>query len=191
MISSWLELVRPPVPLAGYRWDPILTALVELPPMGKQRARHTLMVGNGRGARRARGSDRVSDTRSRTYTPDATASWTDSATIILRARASAAGFRARDRYTPLSVDLVAAFPPPARPLHPALHVVKPDRDNVDKLVLDAMKRAGLLVDDDQVAAGGLVKVYARPPARPGVLIVMHALVPGDAPPPTARLPLEL
>lgn len=39
--------------------------------------------------------------------------------------------------------------------------VKPDRDNVDKLVLDCAKVAKIVKDDDSVADGRLLKVWAE------------------------------
>jgi len=184
--TRWARWIREPVAVPGYRWDPLLVTHLELPPIGKQRAQHTLQVQEGKRTRAARGSDRVSQTRSHTYTPNKTASWTDTAALLLRTRAAAAGYRVPDRHSPLSVDIVAVFPRVKIPIHPLLHVVKPDRDNVDKLVLDAMRRAGLLVDDDQVAAGGLVKIYASAAEQPGLLIAVHVLVPGNAPAPAAH-----
>ena len=59
--------------------------------------------------------------------------------------------------TPVLVDIdwvfrVKGIPPTVQP-----HVIKPDRDNLDKCILDPMTRVGVWHDDCQVIAGHLVK----------------------------------
>ena len=46
------------------------------------------------------------------------------------------------------------------------HISKPDRDNIDKPVLDAMKNAGWFTDDCQVSAGVIQKFYHRKGDKP-------------------------
>ena len=64
---------------------------------------------------------------------------------------------------------------------PILRPSKPDRDNLDKAVMDALTEARLWKDDGQVCAGGeLLKWYAAKGAGPG-LIVIGELVAEDTP----------
>lgn len=44
-----------------------------------------------------------------------------------------------------------------KPMHRYPHTTKPDRDNLDKMVLDALRRAGILADDAIVYSGTLEK----------------------------------
>ena len=52
---------------------------------------------------------------------------------------------------------------------------KPDRDNLDKAVLDALVRSGLLTDDAQVTDGRIRKRWAtdRPGGQPGATIYIR------------------
>lgn len=74
---------------------------------------------------------------------------------------------------PLCINLVFVFPRPqskvwkTRDMPRLPHVSKPDRDNCDKAVLDALK--GLLfVDDAQVCDGRIIKWVASGSEQPGV-----------------------
>ena len=60
-----------------------------------------------------------------------------------------------------------------RPDAPQWHTSKPDRDNVDKAILDALTDAGLWADDCQVCAGQVTKRYAD--TKPGALIEITSL----------------
>lgn len=87
---------------------------------------------------------------------------------------------------PLRVDLVCTMPRPLahyvarkreRPLRddaPVWHVAKPDRDNLDKSVLDALNGVAW-GDDSQVCAGELVKRYPREGERVGVSVRISRL----------------
>ena len=44
------------------------------------------------------------------------------------------------------------------------HFQKPDRDNLDKAVLDAMTKAGIWADDCQVCSGLTMKVWGESPS---------------------------
>ena len=59
-----------------------------------------------------------------------------------------------------------------KPGAPIDHTSKPDRDNLDKAVLDVLKDIGFFRDDAQVCEGEIAKAYGD---RPGVLIVVTAL----------------
>ena len=72
---------------------------------------------------------------------------------------------------PLCVNLTFYFPRPKahfrkngelKPNAPKWHTSKPDRDNADKAVLDALTNLGLWQDDMQVCDGRIRKFYATP-----------------------------
>lgn len=74
--------------------------------------------------------------------------------------------------------------PPGKP-----HTIKPDKDNLEKLVLDVMERCGVYHNDSQVAAGPVSKMWAmqgglsvlvEPLAASGVAVSVETLA-GDAP----------
>lgn len=58
------------------------------------------------------------------------------------------------------------------PRHP---IGKPDRDNLDKAVMDALVRSGLLADDAQITDGRIRKRWAtdRPGGQPGATICIR------------------
>lgn len=81
---------------------------------------------------------------------------------------------------PLSVDIVFVFPRPknriwkTKPMPRERHTKKPDRDNCDKGVLDAL--SGLLwIDDCQVCAGSIEKWIASGDEQPHVTITVIRL----------------
>jgi len=81
---------------------------------------------------------------------------------------------------PLRVDLVFVFPRPGRlvwkkrPMPRAWHSSKPDRDNLDKCVLDSFK-GRLWIDDCQVCAGSIEKWYAAGDEQPHVEVTITEL----------------
>ena len=108
--------------------------------------------------------------RGRNYTPEAQRDWGATATEILRL---AWGGRA-----PIDVactlDVLAVYPRPKRLCRrkddPGRQVCtsKPDCTNVQKLVEDAITRAGVWTDDAIVVATVCCKVYAAIGEAPGV-----------------------
>lgn len=71
---------------------------------------------------------------------------------------------------PLCVNLTFYFPRPKghlrtngelKPNAPKWHTTKPDRDNSDKAVLDALTNLGIWGDDKQVCDGRIRKLYAE------------------------------
>jgi Holliday junction resolvase RusA-like endonuclease len=83
---------------------------------------------------------------------------------------------------PLRVDLTFYFPRPKshfrsngelKPTAPVWHTAKPDRDNSDKAVLDALTDLGLWGDDKQVCDGRVRKLYCPPGCSPGCEIVIQ------------------
>ena len=81
---------------------------------------------------------------------------------------------------PLYVDIDFLFPRPQRllskksPEGEIPHTSKPDRDNCEKAVLDAMTTLGFWVDDGQVCGGEVRKLYAKKGAASGARIRVHA-----------------
>lgn len=81
---------------------------------------------------------------------------------------------------PLRVDIEFRFPRPKahflkaglRDNAPAFHISKPDRDNLDKAVGDALTTLGMWKDDSQVCAGEIEKVYSE---HPGATITITRL----------------
>jgi len=55
------------------------------------------------------------------------------------------------------------------------HTAKPDKDNVEKAVLDAMKTAGVYTDDCMVFSGPTNKWYCAVGYDPGVRIVIEVM----------------
>lgn len=64
------------------------------------------------------------------------------------------------------------------PEGPVPHTAKPDRDNVEKAVMDALKDVGLLKDDAQVCQGPVNKWWAAKGHAPGVVIVAERIEEG-------------
>lgn len=80
---------------------------------------------------------------------------------------------------PLQVDLQFWFPRPGtphkkKPNPPLWHTKKPDRDNLDKAVLDCL--TGLLWHDDNQCCGGWIgKAIVAPGQRTGVMLRVSTL----------------
>jgi len=53
------------------------------------------------------------------------------------------------------------------------HTAKPDRDNLDKAVLDCLKQIGFIRDDCFVSDGKITKRYTRIDSSPGALIEIY------------------
>ena len=112
------------------------------------------------------------------YDPGTAAYW--KGVIIAAARAA---YSAPPLTGPVQVDVLFRFPRPQAHIHagklkawaPTYHTAKPDRDNLDKAVLDAIVAAGILSDDAIVAAGTLVKQYADPAESPGAYVTIGGL----------------
>lgn len=60
----------------------------------------------------------------------------------------------------LRIDIDWYFETDKKELWNTAHPQKPDRDNLDKLVLDAITKSGLIKDDKQAAQGMLAKWWA-------------------------------
>ena len=59
-----------------------------------------------------------------------------------------------------------------KPGAPEYHAQRPDLDNLEKAVMDALTDAGAWADDCQVASKKSVKVWAQPNQMPGVTITI-------------------
>jgi Holliday junction resolvase RusA-like endonuclease len=115
-------------------------------------------------------------THAAVYNPKTADTW--KALIILAARA-ADGFAACPMAGPLRVDATWYLPRPKRLMRkkdldgPVWHLATPDRDNLDKAVLDALVQAGVMRDDAQVCAGQLLKLYAEKTGTPRAVIAVE------------------
>lgn len=84
-----------------------------------------------------------------------------------------------DSSTPIRVDISFYLKRPKRlcrkkdPQGPVFATKKPDRDNLDKAVLDALVGAGVLIDDAQVVSGTLEKYYHAIGEGPGASISIY------------------
>ncbi|MDX2148060.1 MAG: RusA family crossover junction endodeoxyribonuclease [Planctomycetota bacterium] len=111
------------------------------------------------------------------YTPD-TADGFKSA-IVLAARAAGLPREPWAGAVRLTVDVFFARPQRllkrSSPAGVIRHTAKPDRDNLDKVVMDALTRAGLWHDDAQVCDGWVRKWYVALGGEPGVVVVAERL----------------
>lgn len=74
----------------------------------------------------------------------------------------------------LRVDSLWTFPTPRRERWGQLHTHRPDRDNLEKILLDVLVKAGALGgDDSRVAAGEPVKVWGD---RGSVAVTVRPMV---------------
>jgi Holliday junction resolvase RusA-like endonuclease len=85
---------------------------------------------------------------------------------------------------PVRVNMVFTFEPPKseRQRLGTPHTHKPDKDNLEKLVLDAMVKVRVLADDSQVAGGDVVKLWGE---RAGVALVVEQIDAEPAQAPTS------
>lgn len=83
------------------------------------------------------------------------------------------------------VDCTFIFPRPKshfrsngqlKPGSPLWHTSKPDRDNLDKAVLDTLTKLQLWPDDSYVASGSLTKRYAEDGEQTGAVIEITPLL---------------
>jgi len=87
---------------------------------------------------------------------------------------------------PLRVDLWFYMPRPKSksrkkdPDGPIWHIAKPDRDNLDKAVLDAITQSGLWTDDCIVCDGRISKMYHEKDGVPRVRVEITTLGTCDA-----------
>lgn len=117
------------------------------------------------------------------YDPGTADDW--KACVMLAAKQAISGDLPRPIFSgPLRVDLVVVFARPKshftskgflKPTAPVWHTGKPDRDNLDKGVLDALTQIQMWPDDAQVCAGGVTKRFAAEHEASGCQITINAL----------------
>ena len=116
----------------------------------------------------------------RTYTPGTAEEWKSLIAEAARDKIPESPLRG-----PTRVDISFRFKRPKshyrtgrrsselRPDAPTHHTNKPDRDNLDKAVLDVLVRIGMLVDDSVVCYGEISKWYDD--ANPGCTITVRSI----------------
>jgi Holliday junction resolvase RusA-like endonuclease len=62
-----------------------------------------------------------------------------------------------------------------RPTAPVWHTHRPDRDNLEKAMLDALTTLGFWKDDCQVCGGEVMKRYTKSDERPGAIVIVSPL----------------
>ena len=130
-----------------------------------------------RGAARPRVATRAG--RARVYTPKTDREWTAQAVHILRAKA-------KGQYRgPVAVDIICLKHRPnflkAADSGQQWAPVKPDVDNVCKLVMDAATKAGVWIDDNKVCQLNALTLYHAQGDQPCVILrvrSLHAVRPG-------------
>jgi Holliday junction resolvase RusA-like endonuclease len=99
----------------------------------------------------------------RVYNPDKATEWKQVVASYAQAAMSADGWTQPTADSPIHVDIVFLYrrPKSARKRNPpAYKTTRPDRDNLEKAILDALKWTGVFHDDSQVVRGSVWKVYA-------------------------------
>lgn len=110
------------------------------------------------------------------YTPDTAAAWKEA--IVLQGRRYRPSSPIKE---PLEVCLDFFLPRPKAlerakdPAGPIWAPVKPDRDNLEKAVLDALTADQWWIDDSQVCTGATRKFYRSKAGLPGVRITITGL----------------
>ena len=83
---------------------------------------------------------------------------------------------------PVRVNIVFLFQRPKRlmrkrdPAGRIPHPARPDRDNLDKAVLDTLTRLEIIKDDAQVCAGEISKYYVSLKEKPGAHILIERAI---------------
>lgn len=104
------------------------------------------------------------------YSPHKETGWY--AQILLQAKA----FKpASPMDGPLRLSIEFLMPRPQARKKDTWHIVRPDRDNLEKLVSDALKDAGWMRDDSQVCSGPVEKRYPKQGEMPGALITLERI----------------
>lgn len=142
-------------------WTPLLTFRADGEPKGQPRARAFAFNG-----------------KARMYDPSTAEGW--KACVALAAKA--AGIPPTPTSSPIRLDATFLFPRPGRlnkkssPEGRIEHTAKPDRDNLDKAVLDCLTQLGVWQDDKQVCGGEVSKFYVAKGERPGAEIRIEVLI---------------
>lgn len=116
----------------------------------------------------------------RTITPTETREWERRASLLARIEASRIGWTV-EAGVPLEVRITAVKTRPQRqdrrrhPDHRLWRAAKPDGDNVQKCVLDALEKAGVLVNDSQAAHLVCASMYTARGEEPRVEVEVRRL----------------
>lgn len=97
----------------------------------------------------------------RVYTPGKANSWKDTIAHFAQATVAEKGWQKPDRSIGLCVDIDFHFPRPSGSGYRKSSLwkfTKPDRDNLDKAVLDGLTWSGIIHDDAQVVDGRIRKL---------------------------------
>lgn len=155
-----MKSLLPPAPL-----PPSITLCVRGDPSAQPRARGMAFRSKKSGKWTAR-----------VYNPDDADGWK------ARVQVEAIKQRPESPWTgPLRIDASFFFARPkylmkaSSPEGKVRHTAKPDRDNLDKAVLDTLKQARFFKDDAQVCDGEIRKFYAAKGASPGAVITITFL----------------
>lgn len=111
-----------------------------------------------------------------TYSDPKSAAWREWAVARIQARWKNAGYPAQPRDTPTLVTIAAVKSRPKRlmrkcdPERRLWCPMKPDNDNIEKAVFDALKDAGVLTDDTRVVYNKLAAMYTRKGEEPFVFV---------------------
>lgn len=141
-------------------WAPALSVTIPGPPVPKARPRFSMRGGKVR-----------TFTDSKTVQYEHRAAWVISAATHSRCLAPAG--------VPVRVDILAVFPRPKRLMRqadpPGLlpHPVRPDLDNVCKILMDAVSQAGLWGDDGQVTCLRAEAAYCEKDQEPRVDLAIY------------------
>lgn len=112
----------------------------------------------------------------RVYTPNVANGWKQRISIAILP------FVPQIPYTgPMSVNLVLYFPRPQRLMKKTSpdqvwHAIKPDRDNLDKAVLDSLTQLKFWFDDSQVCDGHIQKTYTPKDGTSGLWISVSKIL---------------
>lgn len=78
---------------------------------------------------------------------------------------------------PIDVSMLFRMPTPKKDRHGKPHTFRPDADNLAKLALDAMMRAGLIKDDSSVSSFSVRKVWSDKGGADFVLSIDSSVAP--------------
>lgn len=139
-------------------------------PVAQPRAKAMTLPGHGGG----RGFARM-------YTPDTAKAWKDLVYLAALGKVRA------PHEGPVRLEADIYFPRPERlmkkssPAGLIPHTVKPDRDNLEKAILDAITQAGIWKDDCQVYDGPVRKWWVAKGATAGAVITIELQAFSDQP----------
>ena len=116
------------------------------------------------------------------YTPDSAEAWKAAVATFCADAVLAHAKYIKGR--PLEVNLMFLLPRPKghydrhgnlKASAPRWHLVKPDKDNLEKAILDSLTMVGMFDDDAVVVQGTTIKRWVKPDERPGCHIHITTL----------------